>query len=254
MFEWISIPVSFFLSIIAIIISIRQYRLSKRTQILRPHSDRLGRVFKLWLESDSFLPHVLDIANIPEDSIVLRMQKGAKLSSITHALQHLETGYGKFFVKLKELEQRIKENNKQTEEFFTSLQGQLEKELGLAKSARERRYAYYRRIISYSLRKIVTGYPEVDPELNKRTNGHWELKWSNASLVIGYRKDCEKCLGLIKKLLASKNIIKEVKSLNEKAQRLMGEREKLKEELRLKVVDYIELGGILKGKCNACSE
>ncbi len=62
--------------------------------------------------------------------------------------------------------------------------------MGLSENAREERYAYYPRIISYVLRKIVTGYPETSPEVVKheRWELKWELRWSGASLVIGIEK------------------------------------------------------------------
>lgn len=251
MIEWASITFSVILSIIAITISIRQYVLFKKAQILRPHSDRIGKVFKSWLESDTFLPEVVDTANMPEDSIAISVHSAAKLTSIPYALQHLETGYPKISLRLKDLEKQIKEHNELTHKFFVSLQDEVKKELGLAESAKERRYAYYRRIVSYSLRRIVTGYPEANPEVKQRSDQRWELRWSNAGLVIGNREDCEKGLRFIEKLLSSKNAEKS-KSLSGKAKTLEIRRRELREVLHLKIVDNLELGGIIRGKCDVC--
>jgi hypothetical protein len=211
-------------------------------------------VFKHWLETNKFLPHAQDAANIPEyPTYMLTQPTPEAIHALPFAIQHLETGYPQTFSKLKELEKQIKEHNKSTEEFISSLYRLIKEELGLPESTRNRRYAYYRRTISYTLRKTLTGYPETEPKIVVRIPDGFELNWGGASLVIGNKEDCEKGLKLIAKLRASHNIVEEAKNLHEKAKELNTEREKLKETLYLKVVSKIEVGGIIQGKCDACS-
>jgi len=50
----------------------------------------------------------------------------------------------------------------------------------------------------------------------------------------------------------SDDIVREAKNLSEEAEYLEHEREELREKLFLKIVGKIEIGGIIKGKCDEC--
>jgi hypothetical protein len=256
--EWISLlfPVlAIAISIASALISNRQYRLSKRAQLLRPHSDRLNNVFKSWLQSNAFLPEIRDTANIPEYSaeVAINSQPSPPSASrLRFAVQHLETGYPKIYSELKEIESQIDDHNMRTDEFVDQLYERIRKELKLQEPPAEKRYAYYRRLISYSLSKILTGYPEREPEM-VQTKQRCELRWNGTGLVIGDRMDCEKSLKLIHDLRETEEIVKKARDLHELAKRLKIKREKLREKLHLKITDNIEVGGIIRGQCEACS-
>jgi hypothetical protein len=242
------------MSVSSFVLAIRQYLLSKKTQILRPHSDRLMEVFKKWLETEKFLPPIKDVANIGEEhDIYVKPQPTSDLiSSIPFALQHLETGYFQLFSKLKELERQIEEYNKSVEGFVNSLHLTIKNKIELSESARNDCYAYYRRMVSYVLRKILIGYPELVPEIVER-KPRYELQWAGAGLIIGSKENCEKGLKLISELKSSDSIIQKAKNLHHKAKELNAQRNKLYEMLYYNVVSKIQVGGIIQGKCDACS-
>lgn len=147
MVELLLPSISMIFSIIAILISIRQYLLSKKTQILRPHSDRLCEALEFWIKSYAFLPKVLDPADIPEDltSIALPAEKlYLKHPSLPFAMRHFETGYEKEYLEQKELETQIVKHNEQIEEFFMQLCNKAKQELKLSESPIEKDHAYYK--------------------------------------------------------------------------------------------------------------
>lgn len=223
--------------------------------MLRPHSDRLNNVFKSWLRSGEFLPQIQDIANIPEGVAVevAIVSKPAPPSpyALHFALQHLESGYPQVYLELKEIEGKIEHHNKRTADFFNRLYERVRKELKLPEPPADKRYAYYGRLISYSLRKTLTGYPESEPEIIQ-TDQSWQLRWNGAHLVIGTRKDCEKGFKSIDNLRRSEDVVSKAKNLYEAAEKLKIEREKTREQLHLKITDNLEVGGIIKGQCEAC--
>lgn len=258
--DWIELlPIIpwFFTTVISVssfYLALRQYFLSKKTQILRPHSDRLMEVFKKWLETEKFLPSIKDVTNIGEEhDIYARPEPTSDLiSSIPFALQHLETGYSQLFLKLKELEKQIEDYDKSVDRFVNSLHLMIKSKIGLSESARNNRYAYYRRMVSYLLRKILLGYPELAPKIVERKPQN-ELQWAGAGLIIGNKEDCEKGLKLISELQCSVSIIQNAKNLHDKAKELNAQRNRLYEMLYYNVVSKIQVGGIIQGKCDACS-
>ena len=122
----------------------------------------------------------------------------AELSALPFAMQHLKTGYCKEYSELKNLEKRILKHNEQLEKFVTSLCRKIEEELKLPEPPRKKRFAYYRRIVAMSLRKIITGYPEKGPKVTP-IGSMYVLKWNDTGVIGGSREDCEKGLLLIKK-------------------------------------------------------
>ena len=101
--------ISTIISMVAISLTIRQYYLSKRVNILRPHSDRLAEAFEAWLGSRLFLPDVLSPENMPEDTsdVHLSPLKG-DLSGLRFAEDHPKTGYKKKYREINGLREQIK--------------------------------------------------------------------------------------------------------------------------------------------------
>jgi len=254
MFEFIQL-LSPFISIAAISISISQYLLSKRVNILRPHSDRLAKVFEAWLKSKLFLPDVLNPKNLPEDaSIVSLPTPKGDLSAFPFAEEHLRTGYQKQYRLLKSLEEQILEHNDKMERFIQSLCEDLKRDLGLPEAQTEPSFAYYRRIVVKLLSKISSGYPEGELEIEeiKRNGERWKLEWDGSGLVVGSEEDCREALTIIKKYCTSEEIVNRTKKFLKDAEILERGRVSIKESLRLNIIDKIKIGGVIKGKCKAC--
>ena len=249
--------ISTIISIVAISLTIRQYYLSKRVNILRPHSDRLAEVFEAWLESGLFLPDVLNPRNIPEDATLVSLPtpKG-DLSAFPFAMEHLRTGYRGRYRLLKSLEKRILEHNDRMERFVQSLCEDIKRDLGLPEASAEPSFAYYRRIVVKILSKISSGYPKGEPEIKeiKRNGKRWKLEWDGSGLVVGSEEDCRKALAIIKEYEASEKIVNRTKELLKDAEKLEKMYVLLKETLRIDIVGKIKIGGIIKGKCEACTD
>jgi hypothetical protein len=247
MIEWLSL----LLSIFAIAVALRQYTLSKKAQIMRPHSDRLCEVFESWIESANFLPLIIDPAYSHENGTITPLK--ASPSALPFALQHLQTGYPRIYSKLKNLHGQIETHNQKAEDFIAGLCETARKKIGLSKTPREKHYAYYYRLVSFVLRKMLIGYPEAEPEITSiMRRQKYVLRWNGADLVIGNRENCENGLKLIEKLRTSEEILSKAKIFHENAKKLNINVGKLQETLRLKLIDNIKVGGIIKGKCDAC--
>ncbi|RLE96260.1 MAG: hypothetical protein DRJ57_05780, partial [Thermoprotei archaeon] len=145
---------SIILSAIAIWYARRQYILARIIQVLRPHSDRLKEEFRKWIEGGSFLPHVMDPSNLPEHYFAPSTTNQPSLM-MNFAYQHLESGYPDLYSRLRELKERIVEHNRRVNEFAERLRSRFEAELGVP-DRRGEQYAYYRRIVNYTLRKMLT--------------------------------------------------------------------------------------------------
>jgi len=249
--------ISTIISIVAISLTIRQYYLSKRVNILRPHSDRLAEVFETWLESRLFLPSVLNPKNIPEDATLISLPtpKG-DLSALPFAVEHLKTGYQEQYRLLKSLEERVSKHNDRMERFVQSLCEDIKRDLGLPEAPAEPSYAYYRRIVVKILSKISSGYPkgELKIEEIKRNGKKWRLEWDGSSLVVGTEEDCRKAQSIVKKYCTSEEIVNRTKEFLKDAEILEKGRVLLEESLRVNLVSKIKIGDIIKGKCEACTD
>jgi len=250
--------ISTIISIVAISLTIRQYYLSKRVNILRPHSDRLAEAFEAWLESKLFLPDVLNPKNIPEDATLVSFPtpKG-DLSALPFAMEHLKTGYQEQYQLLESLKERIVEHNDRVERFVQSLREDLKRDLGLPEAPAEPSYAYYRRMVVNILSKISSGYPKGEPKIKeeiKRNGKGWRLEWDGSGLVVGSEEDCRKAQLIVKKYCTSEEIVNRTKEFLKDAEILEKERASLKESLRIKIVSKIKVGGVIKGKCEACTD
>lgn len=112
-------------------------------------------------------------------------------------------------------------------------------------------------MIAMSLCKIVTGLPDEGLEIQKVTIGQgeeqFELIWRYAGLVISSSKEhCEKGMMLVKRICSENDIARKTEEFYKNAKKLFQNQEKLREELRLKIVGSIKAGGIIKGKCDIC--
>jgi len=232
------------------------YSLFKISQILRPHSDRLMEVFKLWLETNRFLPCAEDPTDTSLKVTATAVDESTQdtIDVLPFFVQHLESGYPEIFSELTTLEKQIREHNDSVREFDASMRSLVEDELGSpdAESKGNGRRVYYPRIISLALSKVLTGRPQTEPEVIEKTPD-FELSWNGSSIVIGDREYCERGLKLIGQLQASRNVAEIAKLLHEKAKKLNTEREKLRTTLYFEVVSKIKVGGIIQGKCNVCS-
>jgi len=242
------------ISIIALFISIRQYCLSKRVNILRPHSDRLVEVFEAWLESRSFLPDVLSPEDIPEDINDVHLPPlKSDLSGLRFAEDHLKTGYREKYREINDLRKQISKHNDEIKKFVEASCEKLKEELELLKY-KAGYGAYYRRIVVMSLKKITIGYPETELKISPgaKPSEKWKLEWSNYGLIIGNKEECERGLSIIKELYTSPNVVEKANELLRNAKSLEDKRTELEEWLRINLVDKIKIGGIIKGKCEAC--
>ena len=253
MIEVVSLVLSFALSISALILSFRQYCLSKRVNILRPHSDRLAKIFEVWLDSRLFLPEVLSPKNMSEELNTYLPPMKSNLSGFHFAEEHLKTGYQEKYWKREVLKKQIEKHNNEVKQFVESLYKKFKEELGV-QEWKVGYGAYYRRIVVMLLMKITTKRPESEPRViqDSKPSRNWRLEWSGNGLVIGSKEECENALSLIKELLASSDVIEKTNTLQEDAKRLEGEKTGLKEWLRINLVERIKVGGIIKGECKAC--
>jgi len=171
---------------VAISLTIRQYYLSKRVNILRPHSDRLAEAFEAWLGSRLFLPDVLSPENMPEDisDAHLPPLKG-DLSGLRFAEEHLKTGYKKKYQEINDLREQITKHNDEIKKFIESLCKKLKEELGLPKY-KAGYGAYYRRIVVMSLKKITTGYPEAELKISQNAKPSKKMETRMEQLWINY--------------------------------------------------------------------
>jgi len=219
-------------------------------------------MFKEWLSSDGALPHVFTPTNIPEERLekieyILSSIKEREYSLNLNplALEHLKTGYSDIYNQLEAILREIRTHNQSILEYFLSLCNKVKNILGLPEPpCSSERYAYYSRIIIYISRSILTGYPKGDPfiEAPPSTPGRCELKWEGATLVRGNEQDCKNGLEIVKNIRMTK--ADKIKEFNKNAKDLNSKIDRLFEEMRLRLVDYIKAGGKVKGKCTVCSK
>jgi len=260
MLDYMQLPslISLFISGLAICYTIRQYCLSKRASILRPHSDRLAKVLESWLESGRYIPSALSPEKLHEDETAAYLSgREVCLWGLRFIEEHLKTGYRKKYQELDDLRKRIAKHNEEIKKFVNLLCGKLKEELGLP----DRRsgsgydtYAYYRRLVVILLRKITVGYPETEPRLlqDAKPSEKWKLEWNGSVVIVGTKRDCEKGLSLIKELSATEDLMEKTMEFLRAAKALNDERTKLMEWLRINLVDKIKVGGIIDGECEAC--
>jgi len=249
-------------SFIAIYISYKQYKLSKTINMVRPHSDRISDMFREWLSSDEALPHVFTPTNIPDERLkniehILSSIKEEEYSLNLNplALEHLKTGYPDIYNLLEAILKEIRVHNQSILEYFLSLCNEVKNVLKLPEPSHlTEKFAYYSRIIIYTSQNVLTGYPKGDPfiEAPPSTPGRCELKWEGATLVRGNEQDCKNGLEVVKNIRMTK--ADKIKEFDKNAKDLNSKIDRLFEEMRLRLVDYIKAGGKVKGKCTVCSK
>jgi len=249
--------IALLVSVIALLVSFRMYQLSKRVQLSRPHSDRLKDMFKSWLKSNGFAYKVMDITNIPEDSITISIQESKLDSSLLpFARQHLETGYPQISSGLEDLDKQIKEHNESAKRLSERLVEECKEKLGLPEEYPGNQYAHYRRIVRLTLKEIIDGNgkkPKIKPTQSGR-HVYYELTWYGQGLIQSSKEDCKNGQRLIKEMLTRGETAKKAKSVQEKAGELDMKRQAIREEMHSKIIDNIEVGGVIKGECDVCEE
>jgi len=248
-------------SSVAIYISYKQYKLSETINILRPHSDRLSDIFRRWLSSDEALPHVFTPMDVPEkklgelERILLSIkEEGYSLNLNPLAVEHLKTGYPEIFNQLKGVLEEIRTHNQDVLEYFLSLCNKVRNALNLPEPPYAEKFVYYSRVIIFTSEKILTGCPEGEPiiEVSLSKPRRHELKWNGATLIRGDYEDCKRGLQVIMHIKMAE--AGKIRKFHKKAEELKSKIEKIFEEIRLRLVDYIKAGGIIKGRCKVCGK
>lgn len=181
--------------------------------------------------------------------------------------QHLETGYPNILKKWEKIKQMALSVNKQTANFLEKLCSIIAKEMK-AEREKEPRHLLYRRPIRFVYPRFAEAvYTELQSLLITKERKirylHEEIKYENMEYTLSYDgsliyksnrvRDLKKGQTLFEKLIASQENLQEVKKLIEQRQEVEKELRNFEKALR-ELKDSIDLGNILKGKCEYCPE
>ncbi len=253
----ISIP----LSVIALIISIWEYRLRKKTTLLRPHSDRLAKRIEEWLNHD-FNLKIYRLNYVSEDYTLYGEELTPiyithKIRGLENIFQHLKSGYKNIWEEYNKLKNNVERHNSEVYTLLNKIYKKMRYELKLSTSPNNStKHAKYIEMLRIIMLKIIQKHSkELEIEELKTNRGTiYRLTFNDEILVIGDREDCEKARLLITNIWYDKYIIGKVTNLHKEVSKLEERLKNLKEKMRLNIVDYIELGGIIKGVCEVCKD
>ena len=85
----------------------------------------------------------------------------------------------------------------------------------------------------------------------EKQKGKYILQWNRTGLIIAEKEACQRGLEVIKDL-RERERDKIIESWR-KAEELRSTAKTLREEIRVRIIEYIRLGGLIKGKCSICS-
>lgn len=258
--------ISLIISIISIIIAIFAVNLSRKTyrlQSIRPHSEELEKEISKWiLNLQTF---ILNPANLPDSEETLNFLINVN-RPLNYVEQHLKSGYKEIFSEYKNWEEKVKLYNDSLKKFIEELYRKAKEEIRV--SAETERilpsvspYAYYYRIIALSLKKILTGFPVEELEIqaiHREKNTFYELQWHGTGLVMQSDQNTYN---------RAKNFIENLQ--NSLTDYFLEARENSKEfyknygdllegynnfakEIRQGIINKIRIKGLIEGKCAAC--
>jgi len=251
---------AFAVSLFSLWYSRRRYNLLRRVQLLRPHSDRLSEIYARWISINGFVDKVLDttsydidcrVEKLESDLSNLKWSDPQKFDLAEYAVAHLKSGYSDLYQKIINLRRDVKSHNENVLRYVLSQCYRLREELGLPDWHGENR-AYYSRIVWLVSRKILFNEPNGEPYITFK-EAFYFLKWGGADLVITEGKEiCEKGLKLIEELIEWEEY--QITAIRKRANDLRKQVQKLREEARIKLIDFIRLGALVKGECDVCKE
>ncbi|XOB40922.1 MAG: hypothetical protein ACKKMW_02535 [Candidatus Nealsonbacteria bacterium] len=242
----------------------RNYKFEK-IQLSRPHSERLGENFSKWLTKVSGL--ILDPRNLPDQEERAYWDIYRIENPPLYINQHLKSGYPHLYSEYQKWKDSVNKYNDKLKTFIKELNEGAKKEIKLPSCSPSYNppCAYYQRMITFTLRKILTDFPsgEATVSIVRKSSSElgglggsgefFELSWGGAGLVIQGNMISEAVAkDFIKKLRDSPKIIEKIRKFYEETETLAKQSEELNEKIRTKIIDKARYKGIIEGKCNAC--
>jgi len=256
------------ISIIALIFITTYYAYQnhkfEKIQLSGPHSERLGKDFSEWLAKVSGL--ILDPRNLPDQEEQAYWDVYRIENPPLYIDQHLKSGYSGLYSEYQKWKDSANKYNDELKIFIKELNEEAKKEIKLpsCEPSYKPPCVYYQRIIAYTLRKILINLPNGEPivsivhksssELGGLGEGEFfELHWGGVGLVMEGDMISEAVTrDFIKRLRNSPETREKIRKFYEEIEILIKQSEELKEKIKTEIVDKLKIGGLIKGKCDAC--
>jgi len=243
--------ISIVVSIAALIISIRVYRINKYYNVYRPHSERLANEFSNWVKNLVYRLSVQYPIGEGIEKSIKQMQNELKVISKEnpeekifsnlqfYAKEHLRTGYKNLYRNLVSLADKIKKYDEEAGKKILEMCENLMTKTGLHDWVNQTDVAYYSRIVSYVIKNRFTGSPIGNPLPELVQEGSRtvvELRWEGTLLARGSNVNIGRLAEAIDRFMT--NEVKELERLHQTYLSIKNEFNTIIEELNKYLIDF----------------